>query len=397
MPQTQTSPTVTDRPPASPQSAPRANRYRRKIEEYAALAGITINGDAPWDPQVHDERLYQRIFSRGKLGLGEAYMEGWWDCDRLDELFCRVTKADLARVVRRDWRTLLLHLSSRLFNRQNIRGAREVIDVHYNSGNDHFEKMLGPALAYSCAYFKDTDDLDQAQEAKLDLICRKLQLQPTDRVLDIGFGWGTFTRYAARKYGCQIVGVSPSEEQLKFCQARDGDLPIQYVLSDYREPHKYNPENKPFDKIVSIGMFEHVGYKNYRDYFQTAFDQLKPGGLFVLHTFGENADEPDPDPWGHKYIYPNGMAPSIKQIGIGVADLFVMEDWQNMGYYYYMTYMKWLENLDAHNPDTRDPFYRMWRYFLMYFGGNFKSRQNVQLWQIVLSKGGVDGVYHAPR
>lgn len=357
-------------------------------------AGIIVNGSEPWDIQVHDERLYGRVFRHGSLGLGEAYMDGWWDAPRLDEFFTRIFLAGLDRQAspKRELMTELMH---RIFNFQSFRRAFMVGEEHYDLGNDLFVNMLDPRLVYTCGYWEQARDLAEAQRDKLDLVCQKVRLRPGMRVLDIGCGWGGFVRYAAQRYGVSVVGVTVSKEQAKYARDVCKDLPVDIRVQDYREL------DGPFDAIVSIGMFEHVGYKNYRTYMEVVRRCLEPDGLFLLHTIGNCRSVHRTDPWMEKYIFKNGMLPSLKQIFTASEGLFnVVEDVHNFGAYYDPTLMAWNENFQAAWPDLKarysGRFKRMWEYYLLACAGSFRARRN-QLWQIVFSPQGVAGGYHSVR
>lgn len=357
------------------------------------LAGIHIDGDAPTDLRVHDDRLYARVFAHGSLGLGEAYMDGWWDADDLPGLFTRLLSSHIDQELK-TLDTLLVHLKARFVNLQRGEHAFEIGRVHYDLGNDLFQAMLGKRLVYSCGYWAEASQLDDAQIAKLDLICRKLRLQPGQRVLDIGCGWGEALKFAAERYGIEGVGVTVSQEQAEFARELCAGLPIDIRLQDYREL------DEPFDAIFSIGMFEHVGALNYRRYFEVARRCLKEDGLFVLHSIGSNSTPSRPDPWIEKYIFPNSMIPSAQQVAEALQDLFVVEDWHNFGADYDRTLTAWRANFDAGWPalsksyDNR--FQRMWHFYLGVSAAVFRSRRD-QLWQITLSPHGVPGGYRVPR
>jgi cyclopropane-fatty-acyl-phospholipid synthase len=370
------------------------NRSKEIIAELLKKAGVTINGTNPWDIQVKDDRLYGRILTQGSLGLGEAYMDGWWDAEKPDQFIDRVISAGLANEIRKDLGTIVKIAIAVLTNRQSKRRSFIVGQEHYDLGNDLYEYMLDKRLVYTCAYWKDVTTLDEAQEQKLDLVCKKLKLTPGMRVLDIGCGWGSFAKYAAEKYGVSVVGITISKEQVELAQENCKGLPVEIRLQDYRDL------NEKFDCIVSLGMFEHVGYRNYREYFRVASECLEEKGLFLLHTIGDNQSSVHGEPWTEKYIFPNGMLPSISQIGGAIEGLFVMEDMHNFGAYYDKTLMAWYENFEQHwdKLETKygERFFRMWKYYLLSFAGSFRSR-NIQLWQIVLSKKGIPGGYESIR
>jgi cyclopropane-fatty-acyl-phospholipid synthase len=366
---------------------------RSIVEDVLARGDIQINGTRPWDIQVHDDRFYGRVLAEDSLGLGESYVEGWWDAEALDQFFFRLLGIDLSDV-RMSWRRKWTLLKDRLLNRQSKSRAFEVGKKHYDRGNDLFEVMLDPTMTYTCAYWKNAETLEEAQKAKLDLVCRKIGLQSGQTVLDIGCGWGSFLKFAAENYGASGVGVTVSEEQAALGRERCRDLPVEIQLKDYRDV------DGQFDHVVSLGMFEHVGPKNYRTFFEKVDDCLKEDGLLLLHTIGNTFSDRTTDPFTEKYIFPNSVIPSIRQIGDATEHLFVMEDWHNFGQYYDPTLMAWNENFesgwDELRPRYGDNFYRMWRYFLLSGAGSFRVRK-MQLWQIVFSKEGIIGGYTPVR
>ena len=372
----------------------KVDKSKDTSEKILSLAGIKINGNNSWDIRVHNEGFYQRVLAQGSLGLGESYMDGWWDCDKLDEFFYRVLRSQIESKVRHSRALLFEILLAKVFNMQSKKRAFQIGEKHYDLGNELFQNMLDKRMVYSCAYWKDSHTLDAAQESKLDLICQKLGLQRGMKVLDIGCGWGSFARYAAEKYGADVTGITVSREQAEFGKTLYRGLPVEIRLQEYRDV------SDQFDHIVSVGMIEHVGYKNYRTYMEVARRCLKDGGLFLLHTIGGNKSVAAVDPWINRYVFPNGMLPSIKQLGSAIEGLFVMEDWHNFSADYDKTLMAWHGNLEKHwnkiksNYDER--FHRMWRYYLLSCAGAFRARGN-QLWQIVLSKEGIIGGYKSIR
>jgi len=321
-------------------------------------------------------------------------MDGWWDCQHLDEFFYQVLRSQLSSKVGRSWSLLFEVLMARAVNMQSKRKAFQIGEIHYDLGNELFTDMLDQRMVYSCAYWKDAQTLDEAQENKLDLICRKLGLRPGMRILDIGCGWGGLLKYAAEKYRVEAVGITVSKEQVEFGKAWCVGFPVEIRLQDYRDL------NETFDRVVSVGMIEHVGYKNYRVYMAVVHRCLKDDGLFLLHTIGGNRSVHSVDPWMNRYIFPNGMLPSIKQLGGAIEGLFVMEDWHNFSADYDKTLMAWHGNFERNwdklKPKYGDRFHRMWEYYLLSCAGAFRARGN-QLWQIVLSKEGVVGGYNSMR
>ncbi|MDP3607619.1 MAG: cyclopropane fatty acyl phospholipid synthase [Methylophilus sp.] len=356
-------------------------------------AGIALNGSNPWDIQLHNSDAIQRILSQGSLGLGESYMQGDWDVPQLDAFFYRLLRAQLHEKVKPSslW---LPYIQHKLINKQNSKRAWRVGEYHYNLGNTFYQAMLDKRMTYTCAYWQQASNLDQAQENKLELICQKLKLQPGMRLLDIGCGWGSLMGYAAEKYGVECVGITVSSEQVKFGQVRYAHLPVEFRLQDYRAV------NEQFDAIASVGMFEHVGRKNHRKFMQVAHRCLNDEGLFLLHTIGKNTSNGITDPWLERYIFPNGDLPSIQQIANAVEGQFVVEDLHNFGADYDKTLIAWFHNFNQHWPEFSaeygDVFYRKWRYYLLSCAGAFRAR-DIQLWQWVLSKQGVVGGYQRPQ
>ncbi len=357
---------------------------------------VRFNGGRAWDIQVHDTALYHRILTGGSLGFGESYVDGQWDSPRLDELFTRLMRADIDEKVSgwfklRLWGEVLRHT---LMNPQSSRRAFQVGERHYDIGNDLFEAMLDDSMSYSCGYWEQAEDLEQAQRHKLELICRKLRLRPGERLLEIGCGWGGLMQHAAQHYGVEAVGITVSRAQQQLAQERCRGLPVRVELMDYREL------NGEFDKVASVGMFEHVGAKNYRRYFETVSRLLKDDGLFLLHTIGNHKRVNRLDPWIEKYIFPNGWLPSAGEIGDALEGRFLIEDWHNFGPDYDRTLMAWWENFDRAWPRLEARygrrFYRMWKYYLHSCAGFFRSRQG-QLWQLVLSKRSYPGTYRSVR
>ena len=370
------------------------NPAKKMVSDLLQLAGITLNGSQPWDLHIHNEAFYSRILRNTDLEFGEAYMEGWWDCQRIDLLIARLSEAHLKIKLKTHIRFTLKLVLAYFFNFQTKKRSLHVGAKHYDLGNDLFKTMLDSSMNYTCGYWKQAETLEEAQLAKLDLSCRKLLLKPGMRLLDIGCGWGALAKYAAEHFGVEVVGITISQQQCDLAKERCKNLPIEIRFQDYRDL------NETFDRIVSLGMFEHVGHLNYRTYMQIIHDSLVDDGLFLLHTIGNNYSTTHSSPWISKYIFPNGMLPSIVQIGKATEKLFIMEDWHNFGPDYYKTLMAWSHNFNegwqtiATNYDEQ--FYRMWNYYLQYCAGGFLAR-DIQLWQIVFSKHGLKERYEAPR
>ncbi|MDN3654232.1 cyclopropane fatty acyl phospholipid synthase [Ferruginibacter paludis] len=369
-------------------------KYQTLVTRLLDTAGVKIGGPNPWDIQVHNDGFYKRVLADGETGMGESYMDGWWDAERVDELICKILQADLDNKISLHWPELWRVTKLRLLNLQTKKMAFVNGQKHYDLGNDLFQAMLDSRMNYSCGYWKNASCLCQAQENKLDLICRKLYLKPGMRVLDIGCGWGAFGKFAAEKYGVKVVGITVSKEQMKLGQQLCGGLNVEFRMMDYRNT------TGQYDRVVSVGMLEHVGYKNYRSFFETCCRCLTDGGLFLLHTIGSNHSVRSINGWTNKYIFPNAMLPSLSQLSVATEGLFIAEDLHNFGTYYDDTLMAWYHNFKNNwhqiEKDYPSPFFRMWEYYLLSSAGGFRARK-MQLWQIVLSKYGVAGGYESVR
>ncbi len=365
-----------------------------KITDLLLKSDIQINGNRDWDIKINDNRFYQKVFSQGSLAMGETYMQGWWDSNKLDQTICKILRHRQDLQLNLKLPEVWLFIKAYLFNLQSKSKASTAISRHYDLGNDLYMQFLDPYLQYSCAYFKNTEDLSIAQELKLDLICRKLNLQQGDKVLDIGCGWGGFAKFAVERYKCEVTGITLSENQYSYAQSFCKDPVIKILKQDYRDL------TGSYDKIVSIGMLEHVGYKNYQRFFKKVNEILKPEGVFVLHTIGGNIHKKQIDPWINKYIFPNAVIPSLSQLSTAFENNFVLEDLHHLGPHYDLTLLAWFNNFQANWHQLKDKydhqFYRMWKYYLLSCSGAFRSR-SLQVWQFILTKNGFPRLYEAPR
>ena len=378
------------RPPPSSSAPPRA------ISALLALAGVQIDGPNPWDIQVRDDRLYGRVLNQGTLGFGESYVDGDWDCAALDELITRLLRVDVDTHVhglaRAKW--VAEALRHRWLNLQSQARAFQVGEQHYDAGNDVFTSMLDSRMIYSCAYWEHAQDLEQAQTDKLEMICRKLDLQRGQTLLDVGCGWGGLARYAAEVHGVNVVGVTVSKEQLALANEHVRGWPVTLKLLDWRDI------SGRFDRIVSVGMFEHVGPKNYAAFFAHMRELLAPEGLFLLHTIGSYATVAATDPWIDRYVFRNGKLPSARELAASIEGRFLIDDWHNFGGDYDRTLMAWWANFERAWPTLRARydarFYRMWKYYLQSCAGFFRARQG-QLWQLVLTRRERASTYRSVR
>jgi cyclopropane-fatty-acyl-phospholipid synthase len=366
---------------------------RQKVSSLLRAADIEIGGDRSWDIKIHDDRLFRRVLAEGTLGAGEAYMDGWWDVEQPDEFFTRLLSARIDRELRTP-SMLLQVLLSKFGNRQSRRRSQQVADQHYNLSNRLYEAMLGPTMQYTCAYYGREGEeatLDDAQRAKLSLVARKLHLEPGMRVLELGGGFGELSRYLAAEHGCEVFSYNISRQQVEYARVLCKGLPVEIRQQDYRDAAN---ESGDFDRVVSVGLMEHVGPKNYRGFFELAKSRLKAGGLALVHTIGGNASRSTADPWITRYIFPGGVIPSEAQLTRAKEGQFVLEDWHNFGPDYDRTLMGWHDNFMSAWPELKEiegldeRFYRMWRYYLLSCAGAFRSR-GLNLWQLVLSPGDV--------
>jgi cyclopropane-fatty-acyl-phospholipid synthase len=367
--------------------------FRNGFEKLLRDAGVAVDGNKPWDIRVHDPRLYTKVLLQGNLGMGEAYMEGWWDCDDLEGLFYRLLTAGIDRRVA-TLRGVLDRIGGSAVNLQKPSRAFTIGKRHYDVGNGLFRAMLDPMMIYSCAFWNGATSLEKAQENKLRLVFDKLGLEPGMRVLDIGCGWGGAARFAAEQYGVMVHGITVSREQASLAAERCRGFDVEIDLMDYRKL-----EGK-FDRVYSLGMLEHVGRKNYRTFFETARRCLAPQGRLLVQSIGGNTPASAGDPWVARYIFPNSMLPSASQVASAYEPSFVLEDWHSFSHDYTLTLRAWDRNFSHRWPELRgsydNRFYRMWRYYLLTFAGAFRAR-TIQLWQVLLSPSGIRGEYRAPH
>ncbi len=356
------------------------------VRELYATAGVQIDGPNPWDVTVHEPKFYQKLLRYGELGMGESYIDGWWDCEALDLMIDKLIRAKLHLVLKGNLKMRLSAVKAVVFNLQNEKRSTKSARAHYDIGNDLYKLMLGKRMQYTCGYFKDTDDLDEAQEAKLHLICKKLGLQPGMKVLELGCGFGGLAIFAAEKYGVEMTCYNVSKAQLELARDRAGDLPITFNMADYREA------SGQYDAVVSVGMMEHIGYKNHRTLMEVIEQSMTDEAVALVHTIGSNIGRLRAEGFVDKYLFPNAVSPSVAQFGKAIDGLLVAEDVHNIGPHYSPTLLAWWKNfsegyhaLDHQSYDQR--FYRLWRYYLLAASGASTARKG-QLWHWVLTKPG---------
>jgi cyclopropane-fatty-acyl-phospholipid synthase len=359
-------------------------RARDLCGELLAHADIHLNGDRPWDIQVRDDRVWSRILRDGSLGFGESYMDGWWDSAALDQTIDRLCRARLRDHVKDSWVLIAHAVKARLLNLQTATRSYENGQHHYDIGNDLYEAMLDPRMLYTCAYYEGTTDLAEAQTKKLDLVARKIGLRPGMKILDLGCGWGGFSAYCAER-GATVTGYTVSAEQVAWAKAKYAHLPVDIRQEDYRNA------TGSYDAVVSIGLMEHVGPKNYRPYFELVEKLLAPGGVAFVHTIGGNKTTAHIEPWFDKYIFPNAVLPTLAAMTAAAQGHLIIEDVHNIGEHYDPTLMAWWKNFDAAWPKLEarygKTFYRMWKYYLLGCAGGFRARET-QLFQLVLTRQG---------
>ena len=345
----------------------------------------------PVSLDIHDRGLFRRLATRGKLGFGESYTAGEWDTDDLVglfELLLRNAEAAVARngVVRR-----VVEARPRPNRRNGLLRARHNISYHYDLGNDLFELMLDETMTYSCGIFEQPDaSLADAQRAKLQRICDKLQLGPDDHVLEIGCGWGGFAMHAARTTGCRVTGLTISKEQAALARQRIAEAGladrVQIVEQDYRE------HEGSYSKVASIEMLEAIGERQFGTYFATIDRMLEPGGIACVQTILIPDDRWDryrrsPD-WIEQYVFPGCLIPSLTALtrAATASSKLTMLEVDEIGPHYAETLRRWRANVGERIDEVRalgydKTFERTWDFYLAFCEAGFRVRalRDVQL------------------
>lgn len=356
-------------------------------------AGIQANGTETWDPRINDQRFWNRVAMDGMLGLGDSYVDRWWDSDDIPEFFNRAIRGRLLVWTSRSHHAILKRIRDWAFNPQNPRRAVANVKAHYTERDELVLGMLGPWNAYSCAFFEDpehpAEGLAVAEARKLELICRKLSLNSSDRFLDIGCGWGSLLGYAQKHYGVKGDGITPAPNQAAFVSRTYG---LTVYERDYRRIDTH------YDRIASVGMYEHVGPKNARTYMETVNRSLNKNGLFLLHFFGRpSADIPLLDTWTDRYIFPGAYLPTSAETHAAAEGLLEIVHQDEWGRHYDPTLCAWERNFEEYAvreglKERNQALYRMWRYYLLSAAGAFRSG-DIALWQMVFKKRGSRRVY----
>ena len=370
------------------------------VADLCAEADVKIGGDRPWDIHINNERTFARVIGDGSLGFGETYMDEWWDCEAMDDMLSRLlsVEADIRILRHLNFANLLFILQSTFTNMQSVRRAYQVGEQHYDIGNDVFAAMLDPRMIYSCGYWEYANSLAKAQEDKLHMICQKLELTSGEHLLDIGCGWGGLAAFAAENYGVEVTGITISREQKAIAEQKCANLPVDIQLTDYRS--LVDTYERAFDKIVSVGMFEHVGPKNYTAYFDVVKQLLKPEGLFLLHTIGKLPPETRTNRWINKYIFPNGHIPTTTELVKHLGNHLRIEDWHNFGHDYDLTLQAWRKNFNGAWPFLAEKygqrFGRMMQFYLAASMAYFRAG-NGALWQLVMTPIDRQRIYRSVR
>ena len=306
------------------------------------------------------------------MALGDGYVDGKWECDDLGATLYQLTRS-------RDIVKLVKDKSITVPTDEQAERAQEVIDIHYDMGNDLFRAMLDRTMSYTCAYWRaGASTLEAAQSDKNELICQKLELEPGMVIADLGCGFGSFARHAQDIHDVTVIGYTLSQEQADIA----GDF-MEVRVADYTQLRGR------YDRIISMGMLEHVGPANYRDYMKVNYRHLEKNGIALFQTIGYNLSRGQVHPWINTHIFPNGALGSFAQLAEAMEGLFVLEDVENFGTDYATTAQAWFDNFAraVHSGRYRchPRFYRMWEFYIMFFKAAFLARE-FQLWQVVMTK-----------
>lgn len=356
--------------------------FKRSLTHLLHKAGIEPNGESPWDPKIRDERFYRAVLLGGSVGLGDAYLNGWWDCDDIAGFILRIVKSGFhLRVPRID--LFLRKFRFGLTDAQDRAHSKRVAEVHYDEDPHVFDIMLGSTNNYTCARWEGVSTLDDAQKQKMDLLCRKAELAPGKKVLDIGCGWGGFLGFAAERYSTRGIGLTISPVQAEYASKRYDNLPIEFRLQDYRD------FSGTVDAVVSVCVIEHVGPSHYREYFEKARTSLaRDDGVFAIQCIFACDEHATIDPWTEKHIFPNSILPTLDKIEKAVEGLFHVIDREFFREDYVKTFVAWRDNLAHHRQEIVQKYglryYRKYEYYLSLYVAGFGSGR-IDVGQFVLS------------
>ncbi len=357
-------------------------RIRLQGQEY--LIG---EGEPTFTVTLHKELSLSDLMTSTSLALGEAYMDGTLEIEgdlyqALDHFMGQMEKFSKDEGA----------LKKLIFTSTAKKNQQKEVQSHYDIGNDFYKLWLDETLSYSCGYFRrEEDTLHQAQVNKVDYILKKLHLEKGMTLLDIGCGWGFLLIEAAKQYGVRGTGITLSQEQYKEFQSRIEAEGLQDLLTvelmDYRDLPK---SGKKFQRVVSVGMVEHVGRDNYKLFLDCVNEVMEPGGLFLLHFISGLLEHPG-DPWIKKYIFPGGVVPSLREmVSLAAEDQFHILDVENLRLHYTRTLLCWLENFRANLDQVRETFderfIRMWELYLASCAATFHNGV-IDLHQILMTKG----------
>jgi len=335
---------------------------------------------------VNNDDFFNKSMTKGELGMAESYMDGDWTTPDLEKTLTEllINQEKLEKHIF-SIKYLVLGLNNYIATflpNNTLDSVKDNVEHHYDIGNDLYSKMLGKHMQYTCAYYyKDDLTLDEAQYAKMELIAKKLNLKEGLTILDIGCGFGSLANHLATKYKVNVVGVTLSKEQIIYHEKhfKHPNVTIKYM--DYRNVNV----NDKFDRVYSIGMFEHVGNHNYKTYYDKCYDLLKDDGIMLIHTIGQTVGKSSD--FISTYIFPEGELPALPDLTKEYTNKWHLEDFQNFGLSYAKTLRAWNNNIgdwsDLDNYDTR--FRRMWEYYLLGCASNFQ-RKSIYLWQLVYTK-----------
>lgn len=347
-------------------------------------ADIQVEGSRPWDIKICHPGFFKCIMQQGLLGLGESYMDGWWECERLDIFVYKFLSGQLDEALPTHLHDILKFFSAKLLSIRSDENNSKRGHNDYEIGDDIFAIMLDSYMQYSCGCWRQATCLNEAQTAKLDMMCEKLQLTPGMRVLDIGCGWGGTAEYMARHYDVYVEGITDSTEQQKIAQARCEGLNVTIMLGDFRDPL-----DDQFDRIIALGTLQNIGLKSYKTFFEWVASCLRPDGFFLLQSIGSGQLVNHIGPWINKYIFPGGCLPSGEQIIHSTQPYLHIEDWINLGEDYDKTFMAWEKRINTAWPELRHhyspKFKRMLDYYLCSCAGFLRARK-LNMWEVVFSR-----------